>query len=66
VNFKTFTFICEGLRVLSAAFMWILLLATTCHTSALNNWHVAACIHCVTYLYPTTLGQPACFLIISQ
>jgi len=40
VNFTTFTFIYEGFRVLSAAFVQILLLATMCHTSALISWHV--------------------------
>jgi len=40
LNFNTFTFIYEGFRVLSAAFVQILLFATTCHTSALNSWHV--------------------------
>jgi len=40
VNFNTFTFIYEGFRVLSAAFVWILLLATTCHISTFNSWHV--------------------------
>jgi len=40
VNFNTFTLICEGFGVLSAAFVQILLFATTCHTSALNSWHV--------------------------
>jgi len=40
VSFNTFTFIYEGFRVLSAAFVQILPLATMCHTSALNSWHV--------------------------
>jgi len=31
VNFNAFTFIYEGFRVLSAAFVWILLFAM-CHT----------------------------------
>ena len=47
VNFDAFTFICESFRVLSAAFVQILLFAT-CHTWALNkipgadNHHVLA------------------------
>jgi len=40
LNFNTFTFIYEGFRVLSAAFVQILLLATMCHTSTLNSWYV--------------------------
>ena len=39
VNFNAFTFIYEGFGVLSAAFVRILLFAT-CHTLALNSWHV--------------------------
>jgi len=39
VNFNTFTFIYEGFRVLSAAFLQILLLVTMYHTSALNSLH---------------------------
>ena len=47
VNFNAFTFICESFRVLSAAFVQILLFAM-CHTWALNkisgadNHHVLA------------------------
>jgi len=40
VNFNAFTFICESFRVLSAAFVQILLFAT-CHTWALNKIHGA-------------------------
>jgi len=50
MNFNTFTFIYEGFRVLSAAVVWILLFATTCHTSALNSWHVLTVL--LIYIQP--------------
>jgi len=38
VNFSAFSLIYDNSRVLSAAFVWMLLFAT-CRTSALSSWH---------------------------
>ena len=45
--FNAFTFSYKGFRVLSAAFVRILLFAT-CHTWALNSWHVFTVLLTVT------------------
>jgi len=57
VNFNTFTFIYEGFRVLSAAFVQILLFATMCHTSALNSWHAFTVL--LTYIPPHLIWSMA-------
>jgi len=60
MNFNTFTFIYEGFRVLSAAFVRILQFATTCHTSALNSWHVFTVL--LTYIPPHKVNPLASLL----
>jgi len=56
VNFNAFTFIYEGFRVLSAAFVQILLFAM-CQTWALNSWHVF--IMLLTYIPPHQISPLA-------
>jgi len=65
VNFITFTFIYEGFRVLSAAFLQILLFAKLLLHVTLQ--HLIVGMYSLRYLFTsTTLGQPTCFLIILQ
>ena len=61
VNFNAFTFIYEGFRVLSAAFVWILLFAM-CHTWAhdcLESWlSIYICSKCSLFInFKCTIWQ---------